>query len=465
MVNIISHGVTTSKKRARNCVFLYLDQLRRDGVGILLIERLLKSQGVEVHVVSSSDFIPKYLIYRPKLVMMGNVDIYHGLYARFVSKRSIICSLPTEQRLTSLKANINRFLIGHAEVGSWPEPYWYGVSHIYINGGLIYNELKKIDVFRDKIIKTGYPSIYNSKAEGGASESRRKFTVGISLEPTFNYRNMAKFIYESGYIELSVYGGLLGYINFHIKYLKSILDIIHGIASRNPDLLFIVRPRFPDNVDDFHFLEHEYSNLSVDDSLFAAKFFSKIDCLLVGMSNLGIEAQICGVPVVSIMGIMGDDIVKDRVDNYWLPGSYDELLVLLGQLERKELNISPNTTSFNDFVSNYYGDNVLNANDDVPVKVIANHLIHVLTHEKLPVDSLDWNVNYSEYAEIIPSVKSRKFIVFILKHFPFTTSFFMRCLLFLLKVLSKSKNSEYGRQYYAYKKHAELEMRNLLNDK
>jgi len=447
-----------------DCIFLYIDQLRRDGVGILLIKEYLELLGNKVYIVSYADFFVKYLLYKPKVVLQGNVDIYHGLWTRFISHYSVVCSLPTEQRLTSMKANINRFFIGHAEVGSWPQPYWKGVTKIFINGSALFNELQKKNAFSGNLVPTGYPSIINCKSSDQTIDIKDKLSIGISLEPTFNFRNMAQFIYESNYIELSAYGGLLDYIHFHLKYLKKIFDVIRFISENLPNSKIIVRPRFPDNPDDFHFFKKKHPNISIDKSLFAATFFKKVDCVIVGISNIGIEAQISGVPAISILNLFKENIVPERTRNYWKPNNNDELLSLLKSVLKSDIAVSPDMVGFNRFVADYYGPSQNFNSPFPPARLIAENLNLLMRSNIANIKFGQKEFTFSDFIKLLPpkirNIRMAKII--------FNEGIFSKLILHLYIIILKMKGlfskNEYGRSYFYNKNIAQKEFDLLLKE-
>ena len=96
-----------------DCIMLFIDQKKRDTMPVMFVYFYLKKMGFKVILCSALDLFPKYIFYKPKVVMQANPDTYHSLWTRFMSEHSIVTCLPTETASTNAKFVVDRIIKGH----------------------------------------------------------------------------------------------------------------------------------------------------------------------------------------------------------------------------------------------------------------------------------------------------------------------------------------------------------------
>ncbi len=371
-------------------VLLFIDQKRRDTLPVMLIYYYLISQGVEVHLSSVVDFFMKYVYYKPKVVLQANPDIYHGDWSRFIAHHSLIACLPTEQQITHPESAVARVLEGHNGKSEFKDPYIEGVYRFYLWGQFLADLLCDSELASNKRIEakiqvTGCPRLvnYGYYLQDHPSENEReKFTVGIALEDDFNHTNLSHFLYLLRDFNFYEFGGSVENYCCTFVYINSILLKIMDTLPQKEDIDIVVRPRLGDSQNNYDFIRSKYKNMRFDTEDAPHNFFRNIDCLVLAQSSVGTEAQIAGIPVISVYGLLDEqfsflDVNKDgeRLKYYWKPKSFDELEHLIELARKKELPVTPDAEGFEQFVESVYLGSL---REEHPSKIIAKDIKNAL---------------------------------------------------------------------------------------
>lgn len=353
--------------KMNDSILLFIDQKRRDSVPILLVYKYLTELGIKTIIATSSDFFLKYLYHKPKVVLQAHPDSYHGEWTRFMSQYSVVCSLPTEQQMSDPEQLKKRIIGGHNPGNSnYNAPYIEGISTFYIWSETISNVLSKDNVFSGKLTVTGNPRIIDiselsKKTTSINRKHRKKISIGIALEDELNHRNIAQFMSSMSGYHFNEFGPVENFCAVNINITKTLLEVIRELNVSRNDIKITIRPRLGDSPNNYAFLTNKYSNLHIDNEESPFQFFNDIDCLILAQSSIGTEAQMAGIPVVSVYSLMKEVLDfynvernADRLNHYWIPESMTELDGLLNKIKDSVLPVSKNMSDFKAYIHNYY---------------------------------------------------------------------------------------------------------------
>ena len=359
-----------------NIILIFIDQKKRDTFGMMMIYNYLKKRGLNVVLSSDIDFFVKYLYYRPKVVLQGNPDVRHGYYSRFISNHSILYALPTEQTITDLDFAVTRITKGHSPTSKLLPPYIEGVYKFFIWGKKVTERLKSEQEFDNKIVYTGCIKNYNLDK----SYTNKTKVIGIALEDEFNYKNISQRLFVNRENDYTFYcKKIKNFYTFGIHVADKINEVISKLNEK--DYKIIVRPRLSTADSDFSYLTNNFPNIEIDYSESTYDFFNKIDTLILAQSSIGTEAQIEGIPVISINGLLSDvikfceiDTSNEKIEHYWQVSNFNNLFTFL---DDNTLEVSPKMESLQKYVDDFF------ANSDSikhPSEIIAIELEHSLNN-------------------------------------------------------------------------------------
>lgn len=431
--------------KMNDCVLLYIDQKRRDTLAIILVYKYLRHHGINVVLSSSSDFFMKYLYFRPKIVLQAHPDSYHGDWTRFMSQYSIVCSLPTEQQMSDPDQLTKRIVGGHnPDNKNYEEPFIEGISTFYLWSEEIFRILNKDSKFNSKLKIVGNPRVIDNRFLRGKAEKKKNrdaITIGIALENELNNRNVSEFLHAMRNYEFNEFGSVENFCAVNIHITKEITAVFHAIYSTRSDVNFIIRPRLDDNGCNYKFLVDNYRNVTIDTSESPFVFFNQIDCLILAQSSIGTEAQMAGIPVISVYGLMQETLnyynieqKTGRLSHYWMPKDFPELNVLLDKIKENVLEVSRNVDEFKAYVSRYY---ISENQKQHPSYLISNDL--KLKLEDFSMYKPNVNESYTNeifFKKLLPAkLCSEPFSGFLLRAFfrpNFPSNFIMKMLVTFL---------------------------------
>jgi surface carbohydrate biosynthesis protein len=371
-------------------ILLFIDQKNRDALPVLLIYHYLKKKGVRVICASGFDFFAKFIFYKPKVVLQGNPDIYHGMWTRFISQFSIVTSLPTEQTIANAKAAVARLVDGHNPASSYDPPYIEGIYRFYIWGSFLAGLLEDQAEFKGKIKVVGCPKLTKfefllAKGNRNASCKGGKLVIGIALEDHLNYMNVAEFIYQLKDYKFREFGNKVeNLLVLNVLTLATLIRIVHMYGNQD-DVEIVIRPRLDDRKENYQFFQRDFKNVSFNTDESPHTFFDQIDCLILAQSSIGTEAQMAGVPVLTVykmhsetLGSLNIDMETKRGSFFWQPKSYRELIKYIEDLRKGKLPVLNNENVFEEYVEEMY----LNQKDLLekghPSQRIGEDLIKIL---------------------------------------------------------------------------------------
>ena len=421
--------------KMNDSILLFIDQKRRDSLPVVLIYKYLTELGIKTIIATSSDFFLKYLYHKPKVVLQAHPDSYHGEWTRFMSQYSVVCSLPTEQQMSDPEQLKKRIIGGHNPGNdNYNIPYIEGISTFYIWSETILNVLSEDNEFSGKLTVTGNPRIvdiseFSKKTSSINRKHRKKISIGIALEDELNQRNIAEFIsLMSGY-HFNEFGPVENFSAVNIHITKTLLEVIRELNVSRNDINIIIRPRLSDNPNNYAFLTNKYSNLHIDNAESPFQFFNDIDCLILAQSSIGTEAQMAGIPTVSVYALMKEvldfyNIERNahRLNHYWMPESMTELDGLLNKIKDSVLPVSRNMSDFKAYIHKYY---IQEKQFSHPSYLIAQDLSLKLSSYEQDNDNINRDYLVKEYFIKLLPMKLRGKVVSDIIFSAFNTKNFM----------------------------------------
>ena len=121
-------------------ILIYIDQASRDSYGMSRIGKAIEEvfpAGTKVYYCSALNVRIAFDRFNPDVVVMGNVDVYHGDHARYFHARGAkIFSLPTEQLIDADDLKVKRICAGHdlGHGSAFKRPALDEVSRFYFWG-------------------------------------------------------------------------------------------------------------------------------------------------------------------------------------------------------------------------------------------------------------------------------------------------------------------------------------------
>jgi hypothetical protein len=420
-------------------ILIFIDQKKRDAFGMMMIYNYLKKRDINVVLSSDIDFFVKYLYYRPKVVLQGNPDVRHGYYGRFISNYSIIYALPTEQTITDLDFAVKRITEGHSPTSKLLPPYVEGIYKFFIWGKKITERLKDECEFDNKIIHTGCIKNYNLNK----SHVKNTKVIGIALEDEFNYKNISQMLFVNNNNNYTFYcKEIKNFYTFGIHVANKINEIITKLDENNYKI--VVRPRLSTSDSDFSYLTNNFKNIEIDHGESSYDFFKKIDFLILAQSSIGTEAQMEGIPVISINGLLSDviefcriDTSNDKIQHYWQVSNFNNIFTLL---DNNSLEVSPKMDSFNNYVDSFFASSDVNKHSSEYIAIELEHGLKNFTKIKKEFKP-SYPINYIFIKNLL-SARFRFPIIYKSIYNGFEKNTFLnKCVVLTIFTLVKIKNN------------------------
>lgn len=347
-----------SKKR----VLIYVDQKRRDLYPMARIYlELAKHQNLSVRLAGKLDFLAAVLYFKPNVIVYGKCDGYHGDWLRCING-AIVFSINTEQGYGSKEDTVINFMDGHS--------YERKPAHEHVDYYLLGSEITKAHLADclplSKLLVVGYPRLIATEFANVEKQVSKKFTVGIACGENIGDDESIQNYYN-GYLNkpFGYLGDVRGFLSFCILDRCLTRYLVDHLKNKYQ---LIVRYRFGDS----EYLINE-DGVEIDVSDNPIKFFKKCDLVIMGQSTIGVEAMMCGIPVISTVRLLNFkgifDLVKDfsYIKTCWQPDDIDELMELIEARANGKLALAPSPDEYQSLVSNtyYLGDTVDRSVDNI----------------------------------------------------------------------------------------------------
>jgi hypothetical protein len=216
----------------------------------------------------------------------------------------------------------------------------------------------------------GYPRLIASEFAKAEKQVSKKFTVGIACGENIGDDDTIQNYYNRylnkpfGYL-----GDVRGFLSFCILDRCLTRYLVDHLKNKYQ---LIVRYRFGDS----EYLINE-DGVEIDVSDNPIKFFKKCDLVIMGQSTIGVEAMMCGIPVISTVRLLNFKGVFDPVKEFsyidicWQPDSIDELMKMVEARANGKLALAPSLSQYQSLVSNtYYLGGTVDKSVDNIVKLI-----------------------------------------------------------------------------------------------
>lgn len=355
-------------------VLLLVDQKARDVQGILLVSYYLGKMGCDVYICNKRNMIQKYDWCKPKVVAFSDTSTYFANWCRYMSSKSHIVLIPQEGGIPIRKIAIKRY--------TWPDnnntrPFTEGVSKVFLWGSQTARWLLEENIFRqDQIVVSGTPRFdqYRCIQEKKHNNKKNTYTIGIA-----NRGEAINMIYDTvvhGIFKCKEYNGPLeAYIGnnrnwedwiWHtvaqLRYYYILIDRMSHDQNINK-ILF--RPDPFENYTSYNFLKKIFQSVEINRNPFLGEFINDIDMLITEYSTVGVDALLCGKPVISVQGMIGSRLYEHIGDTahvdtseiiklFWLPKTVDEAIILVEKGCEGVLPVCPDKQILNKYLSDFY---------------------------------------------------------------------------------------------------------------
>lgn len=337
------------KFMSRKKVLIYVDQKRRD---LYPMERiyyeLSKYQNVSVRLAGKFDFLAAVRHFKPNVIVYGKSDGYHGDWLRCISG-AIVFSINTEQGYGSKEDTVINFMEGHS--------YERKPAHEHVNYYLLGSDITKAHLAdclpSNKLLVVGYPRLIAKEFANVEKQVSKKLTIGIACGENIGADESIQIYYER-YLNKSFgyLGDVRGFLSFCILDRCLTRYLVDNIKNKYQ---LVVRYRFGDSE---YLLNEDGVEIDVSDN--PIDFFKKCDLIIMGQSTIGVEAMMCGIPVISTVRLLNFKGIFDPVKEFsyinvcWQPDNINELMELVDARANGKLALAPSPDEYQSLVSNTY---------------------------------------------------------------------------------------------------------------
>ena len=210
--------------------------------------------------------------------------------------------------------------------------------------------------------------------------------MGFALEDEFNITNISYFLYKHRSRTFYEYGGgPSSFISINVGAAEVIQSAVLLLLDR-ADVDVIIRPRLAFGDGTYRFLSRDFPRLqwSTEDS--PKQFFDNIDVLVVGQSSLGTEAQIAGIPVVSLYPLLHKHLElflapileSRRLQHYWWMHLFPQLHEFIDALQSGSIEVAPDMKSFRELTSSVFTVDTHVSKVTDPSERIADDIAEIL---------------------------------------------------------------------------------------
>ncbi len=348
-------------------VLLLVDNCYRDGLSILLIAEQLREVGVVPILCNKVDIRMKFYIHQPDLVVLSTAathrDCDREKYLQ-LKKTAKIAIIPQEGGTPDKNQVISR-RYGPMKVRDL-------IDRVFLWGPAAQEWLLEEGLFKpEQLTVTGTARLDVHRCSTAAGTQDRS-CIGIVTK----HRMLSSYLNHS-FVNIihrlvatpppvnSLYDkdrNIEDTIWYYVALLRSQLQLVHhGITDHG--LNFSWRPSPFESAADYEFLTSEYNNIEVNKTDPVHSFVAKCHTVVVGMSTVGIEAMMNGIPAITTYRLLGErfhDHIRmpwwtpPHLKFYWQPETFDELIDMCVAASENRLDISPNYDEFSQYLKRFY---------------------------------------------------------------------------------------------------------------
>ena len=348
-------------------VALFYDQYSRDWTPLVRLKDELEKYDAICRIAPSGEMLEYAIIFKPDAIVIGNPDLYHGEYATLLSNKAEVFSIPTEQSIFDAKVFAERVVGGHNKNNTDYEPPSVAiVSKFFLWSEFHKDTLLGAGISPEKLFVSG--SLRLSIPENGVAEDGHDPNcVGVALETEIN-KSLAYDLWALDGLD-SAYGSFLDYYTLDVNILHAQLRVIRALIDEGYHV--IVRPRLDDRSTDYSFLGE---NVEIDLTPNPSYLLNRCSFIVTGQSTIGLEAYLYGTKVISVIGMVNQTLVSDRMKAYLSfqhpvrPKAMEELLQLV-----RDSSHYRQPTEFVNKIRFYFGANISR-----PETRIAEEILRVI---------------------------------------------------------------------------------------
>ncbi|MBF0106850.1 MAG: hypothetical protein HQM16_16175 [Deltaproteobacteria bacterium] len=339
-------------------VLLFIDQSKRDLLGMRMLEIALQKKGVKTMRCSHANWRPAFRRFKPHAFVSSRGD-HRG--AQTAAKCCYVYVVPGEgnalTKETVLTIFMGRSFFSVKDTG-WIKrsyPWNQGTHDLLLEHQFRQDQVKVVGNMRLDIYR--YPAYIKPKG----LKRKGDFTLGVafSAKSTSTYSGPNHFalsyfklhpdlnfpMVQKGRHHEDMVWRDCGILRRMMRYIKRYLDTMPGKV--------LLRPSPLEDPREYKFLEKLYpGRIQVLPRQEFADWVSSVDAVLTCWSTAGVECLLYGVPVISIWGTFDKEHLFNHINPqasgfdsyiryYHAPQSEDELFDVLAQAQRYELPLSP----------------------------------------------------------------------------------------------------------------------------